>query len=113
MSKAIEDLYRATKKMIKQIKEYSNGNVEPLQHMIDDHHRMLDMIEDTFPWIREEYERKNAVEQSFTPAQIGHICYQIGDWYLEWKDKIISDSDKGMHRLGIAKEQLKTMICGD
>ncbi len=47
-----------------------------------------------------------------TGEQIDHICYQIGEWYVQWKDKLINFDDK-THRLGFAKEQLKEMICGD
>ncbi len=49
--------------------------------------------------------------QPFTYKQIDHICYQIGDWYLLWRGGL-TDPDVP-HRLGVAKEQLKTMICGD
>lgn len=45
----------------------------------------------------------------FTPEQVDYICYQIGDWYLKWKANITT----GQHRLGIAKEELKSMICGN
>ncbi len=48
----------------------------------------------------------------FTPEQIDWICYQIGNWYLEWKHKIVNYEDK-THKLGHAKELLKIMICGD
>ena len=44
----------------------------------------------------------------FTQEQKDFICYQIGDWYLKWKGNITN----GQHRLGIAKEELKVMICG-
>ena len=47
----------------------------------------------------------------FTAEQQDFICYQIGDWYLTWKDGIANKD--GTHRLGYAKEELKTMICGD
>lgn len=47
----------------------------------------------------------------FTPKQIDWICYQIGDWYLDWKHRIVCDG--GGHRLGVAKELLKEKICGD
>ena len=47
----------------------------------------------------------------FTPEQKDFICYQIGNWYLNWKDGIANKD--GTHRLGYAKELLKTMICGD
>ncbi len=49
----------------------------------------------------------------FTTKQIDHICYQIGDWYIGWKLRIIIDLEQGTHRLGFAKEELKTMICGE
>lgn len=45
----------------------------------------------------------------FTYLQVDHICYQIGEWYLEWKIKI----SPYPNNLGFAKEQLKEMICGD
>jgi len=44
----------------------------------------------------------------FTPLQLEYICSQIGDWYLKWKRNITT----GEHKLGIAKEELKVMICG-
>ncbi len=59
------------------------------------------------------YERLVKNQESFTPEQIDFICYQIGDWYIEWKDRIVVDLKEGTHRLGYAKEQLKSIICGD
>ena len=47
----------------------------------------------------------------FTQEQQDYICYQIGEWYLDWKNKMVVDG--GQHRLGFAKELLKTMIVGD
>ena len=49
------------------------------------------------------------VKQSFTTDQIDYICARIGDWYNIWHKKIA----RGNHRLGMAKEELKTMICGE
>lgn len=46
----------------------------------------------------------------FTKQQKDWICYQIGDWYITWKDRLI-DFDDRTHRLGYAKEILKNMIC--
>lgn len=57
-----------------------------------------------------QYQIQGAPE--FTSKQIDHICYQIGEWYLMWKDRIANYEDK-THSLGYAKGQLKTMICGD
>jgi len=48
----------------------------------------------------------------FTTQQIDHICYQIGEWYLNWRDCLMNWEQK-THKLGFAKEQLKEMICGD
>ena len=46
---------------------------------------------------------------NLTYEQQDAICYLIGEWYLEWKSRISVDG--GQHRLGLAKEQLKYMIC--
>jgi hypothetical protein len=45
---------------------------------------------------------------TFTHDQEEFICFQIGEWYLRWKDKI---TDNETHRLGLAKEELKKMLC--
>lgn len=45
----------------------------------------------------------------FTVEQIDWLCYQIGEWYLEWKHKITVEPG-AQHRLGIAKEALKEML---
>lgn len=45
----------------------------------------------------------------FTSEQQDWICYQIGEWYLRWKDKMFLPSR--CHYLGAAKEELKTLIC--
>jgi predicted RNase H-like nuclease len=37
------------------------------------------------------------------------LCYLIGEWYLSWKSRITVDG--GQHRLGVAKEDLKEIIC--
>lgn len=48
--------------------------------------------------------------QPFTAKQVDKICYQIGDWYLEWKNCLTEPYVP--HRLGFAKEKLKELICG-
>jgi hypothetical protein len=48
-----------------------------------------------------------------TRQQIDHICYQIGEWYIQWEHKMWVDGKPNQHWLGFAKEELKTMICGD
>lgn len=44
----------------------------------------------------------------FTEEQEMWLCEVIGDWYLSWKSRIAD----GEHRLGYAKEELKSIICG-
>lgn len=46
----------------------------------------------------------------FTPEQRDWICWQIGEWYVKWKDRLVNYEDR-THKLGFAKEILKTMIC--
>ena len=47
---------------------------------------------------------------NFTREQEEWMCYQIGEWYLEWKIKMI-DWDNKTHMLGFAKEMLKKRLC--
>ena len=49
---------------------------------------------------------------NLTPQQIDAICDRIGTWYVYWKDKIVNYEDR-THRLGYAKEELKSYLCGD
>lgn len=46
----------------------------------------------------------------FTCDQVDWICYQIGEWYLEWKHKVC-DHYHQENSLAYAKEKLKEMIC--
>ena|ERR1700679_604531 len=48
-----------------------------------------------------------------TGKQIDHICYQIGEWYIQWKHKMWVDCKPNQDWLGFAKEELKQMIFGD
>jgi len=49
--------------------------------------------------------------RKFTKQQVDFICYQIGEWYVQWKNQLV-DYDAKTHRLGQAKEALKERICG-
>jgi hypothetical protein len=46
----------------------------------------------------------------FTKQQVDFICYQIGDWYMQWRDQLV-DYKTRTHRLGAAKEALKERFC--
>lgn len=55
---------------------------------------------------------------AFTEEQEDWICHQIGEWYLEWKKVILVHNKDcpehcphSQHRLGVAKEILKAMLC--
>ena len=53
----------------------------------------------------------------FTREQEDWICYQIGEWYFDWKDKLIDCisplcDDCVTDKLGVAKEELKIILCG-
>lgn len=50
--------------------------------------------------------------RKFTKQQVDFICYQIGEWYVQWKNQLV-DYDNKQHRLGYAKELLKERICGE
>lgn len=50
--------------------------------------------------------------RKFTKQQVDFICYQIGEWYEQWKDQLI-DYETKTHWLGLAKEALKERICGE
>lgn len=115
MSDAIYDWYKATKKLIKVIKKDNpdHENDEGIKELIEGWQSSLETMEVSCPSIRSKYDREEALKASFSSAQIDHICYMIGEWYIEWKDKMWVDGKPNQHRLGIAKEKLKIMICGD
>jgi hypothetical protein len=110
MSDAIYEWYCATKKLIKSVDEH---RTEETDKMVQEWQEALDTMEQACPDIARMYAMRTGVQESFTPAQIDHICYMIGDWYIEWKDKMWVDGKPNQHRLGIAKEKLKMMICGE
>lgn len=112
MNDAIFKMYVETRNLIKRA---SNNGVIGVEErvLIHEWKQTVEILEQTDPNYKIRYDRLIKNQESFTYEQIDFICYQIGDWYLEWKDRIIIDLKNGQHRLGYAKEQLKTIICGD
>lgn len=110
MNKSIEDWYRATRKLMDDANK--SDDREKIQHMIQEWQDALETMEAGCPGIKEQYEMRKKVIDSFTYEQIDHICYMIGEWYMDWRD-CITDPPGGVHKLGYAKEKLKSMICGD
>ena len=113
MSKALDDWYAATQKMMQQALLENEDSQEAMKAIVYEWGERLKMIEQAHPGIEERYKRRQAIQKSLTCDQIDFICYQIGDWYVNWKDKMWADGKPNQHWLGTAKEQLKTMICGD
>lgn len=74
---------------------------------------LMKHIDSADPHYRERYDHDSAIQKSFTPEQLDYLCAVIGDWYLHWKGQLVSKDEPGAHRLGVAKEHLKRIICGD
>jgi|SRR5579859_1798775 len=81
---------------------------EEIEEMVKGWQEVIDMVNNRFSEYKERFKREQDIQKSFTPDQINHICYQIGDWYLMMKPLL-----EGQHNLGYMKEKLKIMICGD
>lgn len=109
MSDALFHWYKSTKNSIKTCIENVDEDIPGAKIHLDALTQTIDTMDLACPDLKIRYEKLVAMQQSFTREQVDFICYEIGDWYLLWKNKIAS----GEHRLGFAKEQLKTMICGE
>ena len=112
MNDTVFKIYVETKNLIQKFQESKHVSEEGSELLSSwkETIEILDRINSNYS-VRHQRLIKN--QQSFSPEQIDFICYQIGDWYLEWKSRIICDLEQGTHRLGYAKEKLKSMICGD
>jgi hypothetical protein len=113
MNYEIYKMYRENQKLIDRVENLSEDGDPELTKLIIQDLRLSQEIWQQVPNFEAEYERLLAEQKSFTPAQIDFICFQIGEWYVNWKERIIVDLKEGTHRLGYAKEQLKEMICGE
>lgn len=116
MSRQLYNMYSSAKRFIKEAVEDAASGEPPTEDflkMIDYHNDLIEKLEIAVPHIVNQYKRDKAMQESFTREQQDFICWQIGEWYLEWKAKISSGLEPGQNRLGFAKEQLKTMICGE
>lgn len=112
MTESLYQWYRDIRNLINKAEKCEvKGATERV--LVSDWIATKEILENGDPRLKERYERWLKNQQSLSPEQIDFICYQIGDWYLEWKDRLVIDLKQGTHRLGFAKEQLKTLICGD
>lgn len=106
MNKTLFDWYKDIKKNL----AISLANNDEVQ--VKEYTQSLKVINESCPGMENDYLRFERMINSFTNEQKDFICYQIGEWYMTWKCRIVVDAGV-QHRLGFAKEQLKTMICGD
>lgn len=112
MNDSIFSMYCDLKRMLKKASESEIKGASE-RKLIKEWQNAIDVFDIMSKDYADRYERLIKNQSSFTPEQIDFICYQIGDWYIEWKDRIVLDLKEGAHRLGYAKEQLKTIICGE
>lgn len=112
MSKTLYSWYRNLRNTIRDYESKKDSDVN--ENTIDSLLNFLSSIENDHPEVKMRYENDFFIQASFSGPQVNFICEQIGEWYLEWKDKLV-DNELGLitHRLGFAKEELKSMICGD
>ena len=107
------DMYKTARIMLERLE--NEHPTDALEHTLEivACKETIGAVDASMPDIMHRYERNREIQTSFTTEQIDFICYQIGDWYLKWKNNIISNGEKVQHRLGFAKEELKSMICGE
>lgn len=111
----IFDMYCRTKKLIDDAESCPKGthHTADMLEMLQGWRESNEVIETAYPDVKDMFRRRMEMINSFTCEQKDHICYQIGDWYIRWQDKMWVDGKPNQHWLGVAKEQLKTMICGE
>lgn len=112
MNYQVYQMYLEQKRLIARAEACTNEHGEEELSLLSDMKLSIAILEEADP----EYLRRHKMEQemyaSFTPEQRDFICSQIGWWYLLWKGNMAT-GEGTQHRLGVAKEGLKTMICGD
>lgn len=101
MNGGLYEIYKKTKRLIKMFDDSNGDN----PHICQDWITVIKIFDELEPGYAKRYDRENVF---FTPEQIDHICYQIGEWYLAMKPLL-----EGQHNLGHMKEKLKIMICGE
>lgn len=109
MNDKMYSLYQSVKKTIAAFEEHKVDEGDNL--LLAELQASLDGLHSAHPEYAHRHDREEAIRSSFSHEQKEYICAQIADWYLVWKHKLITDH--GRHRLGVAKEALKTLILGD
>lgn len=107
MMDPLYELYRSARRLIEKATKHCKKE-EPPEELFTEWQNTIKWLDSLGKGYSESYNREKAAIESFTPEQINHICYQIGEWYLSMKPLL-----EGQHNLGYMKERLKIMICGD
>lgn len=105
-------IYVDLKRMIEKAESCPNDHGDEEINLVSSMKITKELLEETYPEYAVRYEREQGIFASFTPEQRDFICSQIGWWYLLWKGNMAT-GEGTQHRLGVAKEGLKTMICGE
>ena len=110
MNESIYGMYCRTKSLIERAEACEKGHRHTAEMlvMLQGWRESNEVLETALPELKNIYRRRQEVINSFTPEQRDHICYMIGEWYMEMKPLL-----EGQHNLGYMKETLKTMICGE
>lgn len=112
MTNLVYDIYKSARDLLKEFEDISHPSI-PEDEFLNSMKSANALIEKSHPEFPRRYEEDMRMTSSFTRQQQDWICFQIGEWYLTWKNKMVSNGGPNIHRLGVAKEQLKTMLCGD
>ncbi len=104
----IEAVYQMYKEYMRMDMSESDFDSDEIKNIIADRKLEMAILCEKHPEYKEQYEREQAMYNSFTSEQQDFICWQIGEWYFMMKPLL-----EGTHNLGPMKEKLKTMICGD
>lgn len=114
MNDILYTLYKNCRDLLERYhKEKEADDPIELTRLVESWETNIDVLGAANPEFQQRYEHAKSIISSFTSEQVDWICWQIGDWYLEWQDKMWVKDKPNQHWLGTAKEQLKTMICGD
>ena len=105
-------MYAESQRLIKKAESSEEPLGDDELNLIADMKLSQTILEEAEPEYLRRYTMEQQMFKSFTPEQRDFICSQIGWWYLMWKENMAT-GEGTQHRLGVAKEQLKTMICGD
>ncbi len=106
-------MYAHSQAMIKKAEAKPEDLCEEHKTLIADMKLSQAILEEAEPEYKRRYNMEEEMYKSFSQDQINFICAQIGHWYCMWENKMWVEDKPNQHWLGRAKEQLKSMVCGE